>query len=322
MDLVDRYFAAIRRNLPAAKADDVVAELRDDFCSRQEAREAQLGRALTPDEASGLITEFGHPLVVASRFRRHQWLIGPDVFPFYLSAMRVVLMAIAIVIAVVFGASVVVSNQPLLQAFAQAVGNLASSALVSAALVTLIFALLERSRFPAEHLRTWKPNQLPDIGDEQPGPWESAAEVALTIAVLLWWLGAFRLPVLTNATGFRLEPAPIWAQLYLPILLLIIARLVHNVVQWLRPRWRLVRAVLGTATAIGALILLAVIYRSGEWATVVSTGMAEAERASLQQSLNLALKIALVAVGVIWTFNCLGELWRLARRTRERLAPA
>lgn len=319
MDLVDRYFAAIRRNLPAAKADDVVAELRDDFCSRQEAREAQLGRSLTPDETSALITEFGHPLVVASRFRAHQYLIGPDVYPFYFSVIRVVLMAIAMVIAVVFGASVVVSSQPVLQALAQAVGNLASGALISAAVVTLVFALLERSWFPAEHLKAWKPNQLPDIGEEQPGPWGSAAEVALTIAVLLWWLGAFRLPIVTNGGGFRLEPAPIWAQLYLPILLLIIARLVHNVVQWLRPRWRLVRAILGAATAIGALILLAVIYRSGEWATVVSTGMAEADRASLQQSLNLALKIALVAVGVIWTFNCLGELWRLARRTRERL---
>ena len=76
-------------------------------------------------------------------------------------------------------------------------------------------------------------------------------------------------------------------------------------------------------TDLGYVVLVPdIYYRSGEWATVISTGMAEADRASLQQSLNLALKIALVVVGVIWTGNCLGELWRLARRTRERVAAA
>ena len=42
--------------------------------------------------------------------------------------------------------------------------------------------------------------------------------------------------------------------------------------------------------------------------------------ASLQDSLNLALRIAIIAVGVIWLLGCLGELWRLARTTRERFA--
>ena len=69
MDLVDRYLASIRRNLPAAKADDIAAELADELQSRREDREAKLGRALSEAEASAMLREFGHPLVVAARYR-------------------------------------------------------------------------------------------------------------------------------------------------------------------------------------------------------------------------------------------------------------
>jgi len=320
MDLVDRYFMAIRRGLPAAKADDLVAELRDDFCSRQEDREAKLGRTLSSDEQRDLIRAFGHPAVVAGRYRKHQWLIGPDVFPFYLGTMRIVMLVIAAVAIVAFGASVAIEQQSLPKALAQAVGNLASAALTVGAIVTLIFAILERTTFPKKHVDAWQPSHLPDLGEERPGPWKSAIEVTLTIVLLLWWIGLFALPVSPGGAGFRLEPGPIWHQLYVPILLLIVGRLTHNLVQWLRPRWKSLRIVLGAATAVGAIILLAIIYRSGELVTVVSTGVAQAQRASLQDSLDLALRLALFVIGVIWGLNFLTELWRLARRAREKFA--
>ena len=91
MDLVERYLAAIRRNLPAKRADDIVAELADDVHSRREDRERQLGRPLSDEETSAMLRDFGHPLVIAGRYRQHQHLIGPQVFPFYLFVMKVVL---------------------------------------------------------------------------------------------------------------------------------------------------------------------------------------------------------------------------------------
>ena len=50
MDLIERYLAAIRRNLPVDKAADVTAELREDLFSRIEEREAALGRTLDRNE--------------------------------------------------------------------------------------------------------------------------------------------------------------------------------------------------------------------------------------------------------------------------------
>src|SRR3982751_2179820 len=92
MDLLERYLNAIRRNLPARGAEDIVAELRDVLASRIEDREEALGRSLTAEEIEAIVKDFGHPLVVAARYRKQQWLIGPEVFPFYMSVMRIVLM--------------------------------------------------------------------------------------------------------------------------------------------------------------------------------------------------------------------------------------
>ena len=46
MDLVERYLAAVARELPEAQRDDIVAELRDILLSQFEEKEAELGRPL------------------------------------------------------------------------------------------------------------------------------------------------------------------------------------------------------------------------------------------------------------------------------------
>lgn len=317
MDLIDRYLSAIRRNLPARNADDIVAELRDALASRIEDREQALGCPLTPDEVEALVKHFGHPWVVAARFRKQQWLIGPDVFPFYYSVVRIVLLAIGGVQVAIGVAQLLFGDRDPLQLLLQTIGGLALSLWISFGIVTLVFAILERTGFSAEHIANWKPAQLADIEDRQPGQWESAVEVALSAAFLLWWTGVFSLPYAAGGADFRIEPAPVFAQLYWPILVLAVARLLHNVIQWLRPRWKLVRGLVGGITAVAGLVLLAIIYRAGQWATIVSTGMPAHEAADLQTSLNLALKIAIVVTGVVWTFGCLGGLWKLSRAGRR-----
>jgi len=321
MDLIERYLHAIRRNLPGRNADDIVAELRDALASRIEDREEEAGRALNPEEIEVVIKDFGHPLVVAARFRKQQWLIGPDVFPFYLYTMRIVALIIAALLVAIGIARVIFGGHDPLQSLLETIGSLATSLLANLAIVTIVFVILERAGFPFEHIRNWNPAQLAEIEDEQPGPWESAAEVALAIAFLLWWTGLFSIPFAAAGADFRIEPAPVFAALYWPILVLVAARLVHNLIQWLRPRWTAIRALLGVLTAVGGLVLLAFVYRAGQWATIVSTGMPADEAAQLQISLNLALRIAIVVVGVVWTLGCLGALWRLSR-ARLRASPA
>jgi hypothetical protein len=313
MDLIDRYLHAIRRNLPPAKADDIAAELRDDLFSRVEDREERLGRPLNREETEALLKAFGHPLVVASRFRTHQHLIGPGLYPFYLSAMRIVLMIVVVIVAAISVAKAALGEGSALDAWAGGMSGIFNAVLVNAAIVTILFAVFERMGFTPGDRLDWRPDELPALVDKQPGPWESAFEVAMGIAFLLWWLGAFRLPIMAIDADFRLEPSPVFDQLFWPILIFASARLVHNLVQWLRPRWKGVRIVLGSATAIGGLAILAQVYQAGQWATVVSTGMAAEQVAKLQSSLDLSFRIAIVAIALIWICQAIAELWRLGR---------
>jgi hypothetical protein len=322
MDVTERYLGAIRRNLPRDKAEDIVAELRDVIASHVEDREATLGRRLDDAAIKDLLKAFGHPLVVAARYRRQQWLIGPDVYPFYITVVRIVATIIVAALAVGAMANIVFNGHDVMPTMLGLLASLWTSALVSLGIVTLIFVLLERRGFPADHMRRWDPSHLPDVKDAQPGPWEAAIEVALSAAFLLWWSGLIHLPYPTGGRGFRMEAAPIFAELYWPIFAVAASRLVHNLIEWLRPRWTRVRVVLAALTTIGGLALLAILYRAGSWAVIVPTGMAPAEAAQLQASVNLALRIAILVAAIVWAFQGLQAVYRLFRNRRLDPMPA
>ncbi len=315
MDLVDRYLNAIRWNLTrAAKADDVIAELRDVIASRIEDREEALGRPLDKAEISALLRDFGHPLLVAARYGTQQWLIGPDLFPFYLFALKVVL-AICVAIMVIAGAAEALFSGHPLQSLAHSFGGAWWSLLGNAGLVTLVFAVIERTGWLTGYLKRWSPEQLPDLSDIRLKPksgWEAAFEVAVGIAFILWWIGLIPLPIsYTNVEGLTLTADPIWQAVWWPVLALIVARLVFNVIQWLRPRWKTARAVLSVVTAAGAMALLVVIYRAGHWLTASSATMPAARLAEIDHGVNIGIHYALIVSGVVWLVQCLHELLRL-----------
>jgi len=314
MDLIDRYLTAIARRLPADKATDIVAEIQDDLLSRIEAREEALGRPLDRREVSALIKEMGHPLIVAARYRPAQYLIGPDAFPFFVATLRIVAMFMVLALAVGAGANVIFGHVPLARAFAQSLTGLLSSAMLTFGTVVAIFYALERGGFPADHLRKWRPEELPETRDKQPGAWGSAFEVAVGLYAILWWCGIAPLPILyTNVKGLTLVPDPIWTGLWWPVLALMVARLVYNVVQWLRPRWKMARGVLSVATALGGLALLAVVHQAGHWISMRSATMSAHELLELDRAVNLGLGIAIIVVGVVWVLQCAKELWQLVR---------
>jgi len=317
MDLIDRYLTAIRWNLPRAKADDIIAELGDVIASRVEDREEALGRPLSRDETSALLRDFGHPLAVAARYGTQQYLIGPEIFPFYFFALKIVLAIVAAVIVVTSLAQALFSQRGGAQALAQGFDGALWSLLANAGLVTLIFVVIERTGWLTSYLRNWKPEQLPDLSDLKLKPkkmWESAFEVAAGIAILLWWAGLIHIPSFySNIPGLKVEPAPIWAQLYWPIFALLAVQLVANIVQWLRPRWRVLHAAFAVAIAAGGVALLAAIHRAGEWVILVPNGTSASEVADIEKSLHLALSITIVAVGLVWIGQALAALWRLWR---------
>ena len=113
MQLLDRYLTAVKFWLPQKQREDIAAELAANLQSEIEDRAAELGRPLGDDEVAALLKQQGTPILVASRYQQEhrtvtfgRQLIGPIVFPFYCTAIKVTLVLLlipGIVPAVVLG---------------------------------------------------------------------------------------------------------------------------------------------------------------------------------------------------------------------------
>jgi hypothetical protein len=92
-----------------------------------------------------------------------------------------------------------------------------------------------------------------------------------------------------------------------------VLQLIFNLVRWLRPRWAAGRAALGAVNAVAALAIAAMVYRAGRWITVVPVSIDAAQAAALQSALDLAFRIGIVVVLIVWILNFGAELWRMLR---------
>src|SRR5262245_40375299 len=120
MSLIDRYLQAVATSLPRAQRDDIIRELSEELHAQVEDREAALGRPLTPADEEALVRQFGHPLLLASRYRPQRHLIGAPLMPFYWFALKVAL-GITLAVHVVSAGVMFAAGRPAADAIASLV---------------------------------------------------------------------------------------------------------------------------------------------------------------------------------------------------------
>ena len=314
MDLLDRYLLTVRRNLPSALADDITAELREELLDQIEAREARIGHPLDEAETAGILKAFGHPYVIAARYREHQYLIGPQAYPFYIYALRVV---VVITLAVfVFSAitPLLMGGDNAARAFVHGAGKAWDTLFTAFAIVTILLAMFERRGFPAAHLKAWNPETLPDVDQKPRGKWTSPIEVGIGLLALLWWAGGLPFPLVGLPHGLAISGSALWSQLYWPILALGIALLANNGVAWLRPEWLKLRTLLGLGTTVAALWLLSYLRANGPLLEVHSADMEAAALAKLGATLNSAFHVLLTIALIAWGIRLVTLVYQLYLR--------
>ncbi len=99
MNLIDKYIAEVGKHLPRRNRADIEAEIRSTLEDMLEERSQGTGPA---DDATVMqvLKEYGAPREVASKYKTHQYLIGPRLFPIFEKVVRIVL-------AVLFGVSLI-----------------------------------------------------------------------------------------------------------------------------------------------------------------------------------------------------------------------
>jgi len=270
MGMLDRYLQAVRRHLPWLRQDDIIAELRANLMAQLDDKEAELGRKMSDGEIEAWLKELGSPLQVAARYRPQQYLIGPGIFPIYRFVLRLAMTWCAVIYAIARTVEIIANGRGP-EAAVGAVAQLPWVLFINAAVVTLIFAIIERSgpKLPEKWAQgaamgnDWQHaalfNDAQFAGRKKPKTYAQAvAEVIFGWILLVWLLLVPHYPYLLMGPGvviLKVAPyklAPVWWTFYWCIVALNALELTWRIFDLLRDRWQgphrtrnLVKQVLG-----------------------------------------------------------------------------
>lgn len=318
-DLIDRYVAAVSRHLPAKTAPDITAELREAVSSRLEQKERALGRTADRKEAGEVIKSFGSPMLAAGRYSDHQYLIGPELFPYYWPVARIVVGIVAAVAIVGFLVKGVLSDNPLPSVF-QGLGAAWNGAIWSFGVVTGIFIGMDRTKAGASIEKSWRPESLPPYTKDKPKSlFESLFSLAWDAVFIAWWVGFLRLPNGLPGTpgkdGITLDFDPgVWSAIFWLVLSASILSALVHVADVIHPTWTKLRSfvsIIGTSIGLGALWIAA---RSPEQLFAVHGPAEAADRvAQLNQAFSVVSQVTIYGLAIGFGIGLVVEVWRLVR---------
>lgn len=302
--MIDRYLNAVAAQLPQDERADIVAELRDLILSRFEAKEEDLGRALTEDEQEAILREIGHPLVVAARYRKGpDSLVGPELFPYWLFGVKAGLLVLGAVHAILLVIRLIGGPADAGQAIAQAFHSFFGAGLTLIGAATLAAAIFEHQGIRPTFLTRWRVRDLGALGLSDPAAWGASmagtgttkamwapttrrgkawpgADYAFSFIALgifaLWWVGALHFPGLVRmellGADATVTAAPIWSTLFVPILIYVLIQMSVDLNSIVRPHAVRLRALAQIPVAVGGLWLTYVIFTAGHWFTLSREG--------------------------------------------------
>lgn len=323
MELLERYLQAVKFWLPRKNKEDIIAELSEDIRSQIEEQETALGRHLNEPELEAILKQRGSPLMVANRYQPQQSLIGPALFPIYSFVLKLLALVYLVPWIVVwiclmsFSSSYRAHHWGWNGALA-AWGGLWTLVMFTVAGVTIVFAVLERSKFKARFLENWDPRKLPPVRDPNKIPRSaSVVEIVANLAFVIWWITMMSTPQVLDRIDVKISLAPVWPCFFWGFLLLSLSLIVLSTANLLRPYWTRVRASLRLAgDCIGSVLfcwmLQAHIFAQISVPNVPAERTAEITRAInywAARSLPIAIVICVVIAGA--------DIYRIVRVGRK-----
>jgi hypothetical protein len=173
VDLLDRYLAEIKRHLPANAPRDVIDEIAEELQSRID----------EGNDVVDVLRAYGHPRAVAAKYATHQYLIGPSLYVRYQEMLRLLLTTIlgveflgGVTRALLAGSLLPFWSVPFL---------MLQSAIYIFAILTLVFAAIERNGTVAAKGDRWDPRTLPPAGVTPYPRRQVAFEFGANVAMML-----------------------------------------------------------------------------------------------------------------------------------------
>ncbi len=333
IELVERYLQSVRFWLPKnPRREDLLAELGEDLRSQIEAKEEELGRPLGQTEVSAILKACGNPMVVGSRLAPSRYLIGPTLFPIYLFVLKMVLLCILLPVFIFILGPINFANSggDLGQAIGATIQGLWSGGFTAAGVITLVFAILERTGAAAKWDCKWDPAKLPPL-EKHPRKTsfaQTVSELFFNVFGIVWLLLIPQHPfmVLGPAAAF-LHPGPIWQKFYWAIVLVAAFAALRLVIILARPQWTLWplvgQAMQGAFVLVLLKYLLAAVGQipSANWypfVTLADSVKNSAHFISIAAVVNVSILIALLATWLGTAIGTVVHIWQLLSQIRKQ----
>jgi hypothetical protein len=265
-------------------------------------------------------------MLVASRYRSRRTLIGPVFFPIYVFALKAglgVALLVTIVLAIVTTA---MQGDPIRHAV-QAMLAYPGRALMVFAWTTVGFAILDLVQSRTTFTLEWDPRTLPKVvrRDLRISRLQTACELLFTLAGLVWLLLVPRSPFLIlGPAGAFADFAPIWSQVYVPILVLAVATVAFHVVNLARPYWTKERSLARIGINVGTILVLVVLLLADAWfvpAALHPTPPVGMQISRVVEIINVSFRIGFIVSLVIVAVEVVREFYRMKRRSQTPAPP-
>ncbi len=146
MNLIDNYVSEVGRRLPPKIRADIEAEIRSALEDMLEERSKNAARPVDNEMIFDVLKEYGDPDKVAASYLPERYLVGPSLYPIFMTVVKIVLLVTGIVALVGLGISLGQSSPDLrggLTLVFKALVDYYTSALTFLATIVFVFAIIE-----------------------------------------------------------------------------------------------------------------------------------------------------------------------------------
>jgi hypothetical protein len=197
-----------------------------------------------------------------------------------------------------------------------------NGAIYAVGIVTIVFAVLERERVKFTALDNWNPMRLPtpSQGREIPRS-ETVVGLVFQLAFLIWWTKIVGLPefIFHDGEAVQFTAAPIWSQLYFPIVLTVSASVGVSLADLVRP-WRTsLVSTIDIAVSVASLAIATAVMRETHFVTLLGGIDDPARLAQVEFWMNRSIWWVFATIAAISVCMALNELWHLVK-TRNTAA--
>ncbi len=164
MRIIDLYVSEVGRRLPAKTRADIEAELKSTLMDMLEDRAEKANREPDEEMARNLLKEYGSPELVAATYQPAKYLVGPRIYPTFMTILKIVVAVVGIASVVGLGirlGQIGMAAPESAILVGQTFINLIQSAIQAFGTLVVVFVVLERFTPANKQISSeWKPEDL------------------------------------------------------------------------------------------------------------------------------------------------------------------